>query len=104
MKLMWLGYLVYSFSICVIKLCIEIGLSFTPRRFFGSSKYIFCKTTLLLGGYLCLSSSKYTFATFFRTFANVNLSVQIDAIFRVPFRMMSWMIPTLATKHHLLNL
>ena len=26
MKLMWLGYLVYSLSNCVMKLCIETGL------------------------------------------------------------------------------
>jgi len=26
MKLIWLGYLVYSLSNCAIKLCIEIGL------------------------------------------------------------------------------
>jgi len=27
MKLLWLGYLVYSLSNCTIKLCIEAGLS-----------------------------------------------------------------------------
>ena len=26
MKLLWLGYLVYSLGNCVMKLCIEIGL------------------------------------------------------------------------------
>jgi len=30
MKLMWLGYLVYSLSNCVIKLCIETGLTTSP--------------------------------------------------------------------------
>jgi len=30
MKLMWLGYLVYSLDNCDIKLCIEIGLKEVP--------------------------------------------------------------------------
>ena len=37
MKLMWLDYLVYSFGNCVMKLCIETGLSF-PRMMYAINK------------------------------------------------------------------
>jgi len=35
MKLLWLGYLVYSFGNCVMKLCIETGLKV---QFFHQNK------------------------------------------------------------------
>jgi len=36
MKLMWLGYLVYSLDNCAMKLCIETGLMREASRTFGS--------------------------------------------------------------------
>ena len=35
MKLMWLGYLVYSFGNCAMKLCIETDLSYRQSEMNG---------------------------------------------------------------------
>jgi len=35
MKLMWLGYLVYSLGNCAMKLCIETGLTIVLSVFVG---------------------------------------------------------------------
>ena len=44
MKLMWLGYLVYSLGNCVMKLCIETGLRALAQVVLGSISCWLCLT------------------------------------------------------------